>query len=326
VTTAIDAYSRAPSSAEAGEQPRCGGGRGGQHDGVCLDQLRVGCRPDREREPAPTVGARRAAQLADRRLGADLEGTGRDERVGQPGHAAAQPGEDRDVGRGDRGVEQGTPLEQRDELGHGGARGELARAAGVHPAEQRLHEPVDDLVPQPGGDQVSDGDVPVDLRRRQVALRADPGQPLAGEHARVRELVEVQRDAHQRPRQRAEGAAGPDPRGRGGRVLDRKVEGAGQRNTLRTPVQHRLGAHIDGHAGDRSTPQLAAGPRRALEDEDLGTGRRQVVGRGQPRDPSPDDDHAARCWLVHPARIPDARAATPPTRRNHLGVPPVPAP
>ena len=45
------------------------------------------------------------------------------------------------------------------ELRDGGPRGEQPRVAGVHAAQQRLDQPVDDLVAEPGGHQVAHRDV-----------------------------------------------------------------------------------------------------------------------------------------------------------------------
>ena len=71
-----------------------------------------------------------------------------------------------------------------DQLRHGGPGREPPGMAGVHAAEQRLHEPVDHLVAEPARDQVADREVIVD--REPGLLGLDPGQPLLGEHARTR--------------------------------------------------------------------------------------------------------------------------------------------
>ena len=184
-----------------------------------------------------------------------------DEGLRQPAHAAREAGEDGFVGRREGGgvVEQGAAaLGEGDQLRGGGAGREQASLAGVHAAEEGLDEAVDDLVAEPAGDQVADRDVAVELERGQRRLLADPGEPVVGEDAGALEVVEVERDAHQRARERPQVAAGPDagPRGRG--VDDLEVELAGQVDPLGPSVEHRLGADVDGHPRDLGQPQLAA--------------------------------------------------------------------
>ena len=55
----------------------------------------------------------------------------------------------------------------------------VAGVAGVHPAEQGLDEPVDDLVAEPGGDEVADRDVVVGTSVASVSARA-PGPAPPG--------------------------------------------------------------------------------------------------------------------------------------------------
>ena len=88
--------------------------------------------------------------------------------------------------------------------------------------------------------------------------------------------------------QRTERPARPDPRGRGRRVGDREPELADQVDALGAPVEHRLGADVDDHAGDLGAVQLAADPGRRLEDEDVVTGSDQVTrGASGRRGPPP---------------------------------------
>ena len=158
-----------------------------------------------------------------------------------------------------------------EQLRHGGPGRERARPAGVHPAEQRLDEPVDDLVAEPGGHQVADGDVAVDLGGRERRLGPDPGQPLVGQHAGGRELVQVERHAHQRARQRAQRAAGPHPRRRGRGVHDRRARArrpgrrpraAGAASPRRRRRRGRR-PPPPGAACRRASPSPRAGRRRA---------------------------------------------------------------
>ena len=123
---------------------------------------------------------------------------------------ADQPREDRDVGRpaavacGGRPHHRAVPVEQRHDLRHRGAGGDLAGVAGVHPAEQRLHEPVDDLAAEPLLDQPADADVLAVERGSPGApapARPGPG-PAARQHAAVGQRPGVGGDAHQRARHR----------------------------------------------------------------------------------------------------------------------------
>ena len=179
--------------------------------------------------------------------------------------------------------------------------------AGVHPAQERLDQPVHDLVAEPAGDQVADREV---LAHRQPGLLGlDPRQPLRRQDAGLTELGQVERHAHQRARQRPQPAAGPDPRGLDGRVHRLQPELAGQVDALGPPVEHRLGADVDEHAADLGPAQLAAGLGSGLEHGDLVAAQSQEVGRGQPRDPAPDDHDS------HPVSLSDAtrRPRTAPT-------------
>ena len=74
-------------------------------------------------------------------------------------------------------------IEQGDQLGYGGAGGDLAGVPGVHPAQQRLDQPVDHLVTEPLLDQVADARVAVaEGRRRQHRVQLRPRTPLFRQH------------------------------------------------------------------------------------------------------------------------------------------------
>ncbi len=67
--------------------------------------------------------------------------------------------------------------QQRHHLGYGGPGGDLAGVAGVHAAEQWLHQPVDDLLAQALLDQVADADVAIaELGGRQHAVHGRAGE------------------------------------------------------------------------------------------------------------------------------------------------------
>ena len=80
------------------------------------------------------------------------------------------------------GVEQASQRSAAvDQLRHGGPRREQVGVAGVDATEQRLDQPVDDLVAEPARDQVADRDVLVE--RYAGLLVSGPGQPGLREHA-----------------------------------------------------------------------------------------------------------------------------------------------
>jgi hypothetical protein len=274
---------------QVGEQPGGGGGRYGQHHGVGGDRALVGRGADGERERSAGRGA---AQPADRGPGADLEPLGQGQ--WEPTHAAGETGEDGGrVGR--RGGEARGLVEQRALLGEGdqlrdGRPGrDPSGVTGVHTAEEGLDEAVGDRGAEAVVDEVADRDVGADGGGGVAGLLADPGQLGVGEHAAGREVVEVQRHAHEGARQRAQRVAGPDPaRGDGG-VAHLEAEVRGQRDALGPAVEHRLGADVDGHARDAAAAQHAADLRGALEDEDVAALLLEPVRRRQAADPGADD-------------------------------------
>ena len=138
----------------------------------------------------------------------------------------------------------------RHQLRHGRPGREVACVAGVHAAEQRLDQPVDDLVAEPGRDQLADGDVLAVGERGDPAVssrsRASPASLRTPDAATC---VDVGGHAHHRPRQRPQRSPGPDGRrGRRG-VDDVEPELAREVDAFRPPSQHRLGADVHGDAG-----------------------------------------------------------------------------
>ena len=296
VTTATEAYSRPASSPAATGATSASSravGAAGVASTTAAASTSSGCAAEpmvsANRRPSPGPSTTRSSRTVAPVRTANVPPATR--ASASPAMPPGRPAKTGSVGRAGPSRRAAAPRSSSaTQLGHGGARGQLAGVAGVHPAEQGLHEPVDDLVAEPRRDQVTDGDVALDPGGGQVALGAHPSQAGVGQQPGRRELVQVERDPHQRAGQGAERAAGPDPRGRGRRVLDRQPERTGEGHPLGAAVEHRLGADVDGDAGDGRTPQLAAGVRRTLQHEDVGTGRRQVVRGGESRDASPDDD------------------------------------
>ena len=194
VTMAIEAYSiRASSSAAAGATSLSSRARGpagvARTTASACDHLRVPGRADDEAPATPGP----AGEVADRGAGADRRAATRaTSSVGQPTHSAPRPAKTGAAVESGGGVaaaaacvSERSCVEQRHELGHGGPGGDLAGVAGVHPAEQRLHQPVDDLLAEPLLDEVADADVAVaELGRRQHRVQRRPGQPLRRQHVR----------------------------------------------------------------------------------------------------------------------------------------------
>ena len=208
VTTAIEAYSIAASSAAA---PGATVGRAAARSAPRASRAPPRRpRPARARRPTrrrarsrcPCGAARaRSPSGAPRRGAASVSARPRQAARGPRRRPAASDD-------GHLGVEQASRRGRRHQLRHGRPRGELPRAAGVDTAEQRLDQPVDDLVPEPARDQVADRHVLVERHPGCSSVtRASPSSDSTPDAA---QLVEVERHAHQRARQRAERAAGPD--------------------------------------------------------------------------------------------------------------------
>jgi hypothetical protein len=231
----------------------------------------------------------RTAHLARHRVGADLGPAARGQLAGDRVRELPHPARDAGEHRGSRSVGDRDlgPGEQVEQLRHRRPCGDLPRVTGVDPAEQGLDEAVDHLVAVSLADELPDRDVAVGpghdlLSRAEHALRRkDPA---------LLELVEVERRSHQGAWQRPQRPAGPDPRGGEGRVGDRQADRGRELDALGAPVDHRLGADVDGDPGDLTAAELAADPVRALEDQHVVTGGDQVAGSRQPADPATHHD------------------------------------
>ena len=210
---------------------------------------------------------------------------------------------------------------QRDQLGHGGPRRERARVAGVHPAEQRLDQPVDHLVAEPVG---RPGRRPRRRPRRAWAAaparRATRASPSVGQHAgRAR----AGRGRAARPS--ASAAAGAARRG--SRSATRRHAGcttvepqrAGQVDALGAPVEHRLRADVDDHPGDLGA--AAACRRRGAPPRARATScpaRPRSRAAVSPAMPPPTT--TVRRWVTRPA-CQTGRAAVRTLAARHRSVP-----
>ena len=97
---------------------------------------------------------------------------------------------------------------------------QLLRPPGVHPAEQRVDEPVHDLPAEPGAHVAGHRHVAVPVGHGQFRLLAGPGQPVRREQPGLAQLPQIGGHAHELPGgQRMHRAAAPDP-GRGGARRD----------------------------------------------------------------------------------------------------------
>ncbi len=221
----------------------------------------------------------------------------------QPADAADEAGEHGHVGGllqrvGGRPHQRAVPVEQRDDLRHRGAGGDLAGVAGVDAAEQRLDEPVDDLAAEPLLDQPADADV---LAVERVAGSPRPSRPGPGPRRTARRCRRARGRRPARPSACAASAAAARAT-RGSRSwwpgarCGPPAGGPGQVDGLGPAVEHRLGADVDGDAADLGERELAADgwvrpraprpPRRAPSTD----GRR----RREPGDAGADHDHARR--------------------------------
>ena len=187
---------------------------------------------------------------------------------------------------------------QRDDLRHGRGRRERSGVAGVHAAEQRLDQPVDDLVAEPRADAARRP-----RRRRRPAGSAVScaarSRPSAEQHARGARPVEVERDAHAACAGSGRSAPRVHSRRRGRRRvhdLGRRGRRLGERRPPRAPGEHRLGAHVDRRrrptVGQRGACRRRRASPRARRTRRPARG--QVAGRGQAGDPAAHDGDAPR--------------------------------
>ena len=206
----------------------------------------------------------------------------------------------------------------RDQLGHRRARRDQPRVAGVHPAEQRLDEPVGDLGPEPAVDQVADRDVAVDAARAAAPARGEPRSSPSGES--TPDAASWSRSSGTPISERGSGRSEPRVQIRDDATVGCSIgrpELAGEVDALGSAVEHRLGADVDGHPGDLGAQQLAADPGRRLEDEHVVPGRGQVAGGRQPGDAGADDHD--RCACVPRCQTGAGQAARRPAARSRCG-------
>ena len=320
VTSAMEAYSTAPSSAAAAgasarEQP--GGGRGGQRERRRRRRARTRSAGD---DTPAGVRVRRPldpAQLRHRGAGDDLAAP-RAHRLGdrerQPADAALDAGEDRPrllgSGRACAWISRTASVSEScgagglEELGDGGAHRDAVGVARVDPAEEGLDQPVDDLAAEAGGDVLADGHVVADLRAGQVGVVLDAG---AGPRRRAlrRGRAAVAGDAHDVALGHgAQRAAGPE------RGASRwRAAGGGRRGPPRGPGRPPRGG---GRASTRrrgrpARPAISPGsslpPSRSDASRTVTRTPRgqQPVGGGETGDTAPDDDDVPRTRTCVPA-------------------------
>ena len=292
MTTAIEAYSIPASSAAAAGASSASSravGAAGVASTTASASTRSGRSSGRPRSAKPVSVRRSSRTVAPVRTSSP-----RGQRLGEPGQAAGQPGEDRHVARRAARRRAAAPAAARRPAGHRRPRREQPGVAGVHPAEQRLDQPVDHLVAEPAGDQVADRDVVAD--RAPGLLVLDPGQALLGQHARTRA---ARRGRAARPSASAAAAAAR----RGSRSATTAPRGARPPARARGPGRRPRAA---GSASPRRRRRRATPPTSARRSLPPASGaasstvtsspRRQEVRRGQPGDPAPD--HHDR---THPA-------------------------
>jgi hypothetical protein len=184
--------------------------------------------------------------------------------------------------------------------------------AGVDTAEQRLDEPVDDLLAEPLLHQRPDARVAaLERGRREDRVHRRPGETRLRDHPALGEHLQIGGDAHQGARHRQQLAARPEVRRGVRRVHEVVAEtgGPGQLDGLRPPVQHRLGADVDDHAADLTETQLAADLARGLEHDDVGVrALRPHLGRGGQAGDATADDDDGRVRLTAHRRVTHRRA------------------
>jgi hypothetical protein len=161
---------------------------------------------------------------------------------------------------------------------------------GVDAAEQRLDQPVDHLAAEAPGDQLPHGHVVGDRPARQQQVQRHAVQAASGQQPAAGERGQVGRQPEQRPGgQRPERAAAPDEgrAGGGGDELVLQAAVAGQRDAVRHPGQHRVGALVDGQPADLAHGHLAADPRGALEHRHPGPAPARLAAAASPATPPP---------------------------------------
>ena len=185
-------------------------------------------------------------------------------------------------------------VEQRDHLRHGGAGGQLAGVAGVDATEQRLDQPVDDLLAEPLLDQppTLTSSSSTWVAAAAAGVHGGACQPGRGEHAAGGELrssvgtpIRGAASARSAPRVHR-------PRSDRGRVHDvvAQPDRAGKVDRLGAAVQHRLGADVDEHPADlgpSAACRRAGSIPRAPSRRGAGARRRSRCTGRQPAIPPP---------------------------------------
>ena len=155
---------------------------------------------------------------------------------------------------------------------------------GVHATEQRLDQAVDDLVAEPGGDQLADGDVlavghgspAVSWRSRSTPASLSTPEPATCSTSAGTPITErgIGRSAPlvQTDDEVVAGWTTSQPE------LLREVDALGPAR------QHRLGPEVDPDPRDLAGEQLAADARTTLEHDHLAARGGQVAGGRQARD------------------------------------------
>ena len=307
MTTAIDAVSTPASSAAAagatlGEQPRRRRGRGRQHDGVGLDQLRRRGGTDHDTEAALAPD-----QLAHRGPRANVDPCG--QRVGQAGHPAGQPGEHRLVGRRQRDAEQGAPLRAAAPAG-ARSRGRTAAARGRRTPRRGAARPAGRPPRRPAGCATRSPTETSSPTADPGLLVCDPGMPSADS---TPERRSSSRSSGTPISERGSGRSSPRVQ-----IRDEASPGARRRARAHGPASTPSGRRLSIASAPTSTTTPPTSARRSfppvsgdgLEHGDVVAALCQEVGRRQPRDPAPDhhDPHA-----VQPPRRPGGRPRTAPT-------------
>ena len=166
---------------------------------------------------------------------------------------------------------------------------------GVDPAEQRLHQPVDDLAAEPVLDsQPTLTSWPSSVGRRQPALQRRPGPARRRRHAAVGERAQVARDAHQRAAASAAAAratTGAAPMVAGCTSVVAEPDRPGQVDRLGAPVEHRLRARRRRRRRrprrSASLPPTAADASRTMTVGTRGAVRRTAAAAASPAMPPP---------------------------------------
>ena len=168
---------------------------------------------------------------------------------------------------------------------------------GVDAAEQRLDQPVGDLVAQPRAHQRSDGDVVAragrsggarSARLRSGRARAAVSAPDARTAARSAGMPSIVRAGSG-----CSAARRPEP---GRRVVNGAISSIAEPSSRDEPEtfgpagQHRLGAHVDRDTRDRASRSLPPTWRRGLEHRDrAGLAAGERPRGGEPGDAAADD-------------------------------------